>query len=181
MSKDMDTARCPDCGSLLVLVGLHHLYRPRPARAAGRPPVGARAMTAAERQRRRRAAQRKMECVRAPAFCYGAGRLEWFSSLGLIPNRCNGRPKGSKNKATVQRNMEEAEAAKKREEETQSTEMPLEFMLKNMRDPGNDLQFRAAWPRRLRHSAIRSCRQWLTGIVTGTATTGRFRISSRPF
>jgi hypothetical protein len=39
--------------------------------------------------------------------------------------------------------MEEAETAKKREEETQSNEMPLEFMLKNMRDSGNDLQFRA--------------------------------------
>ena len=62
---------------------------------------------------------------------------------GPDPNRCHGRKKGSKNRATVQRNMEEAETAKKREEETQSNEMPLEFMLKNMRDPANDLQFRA--------------------------------------
>ena len=29
--------------------------------------------------------------------------------------------------------------------------------------------WRSRQPRRLRHSAIRSCRQWLTGFVTGTA------------
>jgi len=41
------------------------------------------------------------------------------------------------------RNMDEAKEAEKRQEAIDSDEMPLEFMLKNMRDPANDLQFRA--------------------------------------
>ena len=39
--------------------------------------------------------------------------------------------------------MDEAKEAEKRQEAIDSDEMPLEFMLKNMRDPANDLQFRA--------------------------------------
>jgi hypothetical protein len=56
MAGEIDTARCPECGSLLVLVGIRHLCRgpgpgaPRPG--AGRPPIGKKAMTGAERQRR---------------------------------------------------------------------------------------------------------------------------------
>ena len=73
--------------------------------------------------------------------------------------------------ATVRRRLEEAAGV---EEATQSTETPLEFLLRKMRDTAAAPADR--W--RLRHSAIRSCRQWLTGFVTGTATNGRFRISS---
>src|SRR6516165_6373524 len=62
---------------------------------------------------------------------------------GPDPNRCHGRKKGSKNKVTRKRNMDEAKEAEKRQEAIDSDEMPLKFMLKNMRDPANDLQFRA--------------------------------------
>jgi hypothetical protein len=40
--------------------------------------------------------------------------------------------------------MDEAKEAEKRQKAIDSDEMPLEFMLKNMRDPANDLQFRAS-------------------------------------
>jgi hypothetical protein len=63
-------------------------------------------------------------------------------------------------------------------EAIQSTETPLEFFLRKMRDTKLRRPVGSKQPRRLRHSAIRSCRQWLTDFVTGTATTGRFRISS---
>jgi hypothetical protein len=75
MSKEIDTARCPECGSLLVLVGIRHLCRgpgvwqvthlssgpggPRPG--SGRPPIGRRAMTGAERQRRSRTRRKDKE------------------------------------------------------------------------------------------------------------------------
>jgi hypothetical protein len=62
MSTKVETTRCRT--AVLVLVGLRHLCRPRgqtqqPDAARGRPPLGEWAMTPAERQRRRRAAQRK--------------------------------------------------------------------------------------------------------------------------
>jgi hypothetical protein len=50
MTKEIETARCPDCGALLVLVGLRHLCRgpgpggPRPG--AGRPTIGGRGLGA---------------------------------------------------------------------------------------------------------------------------------------
>jgi hypothetical protein len=49
MTKEIETARCPDCGALLVLVGLRHLCRPVPGAhpGAGRPPIGRSAMTGA--------------------------------------------------------------------------------------------------------------------------------------
>jgi hypothetical protein len=52
-------------------------------------------------------------------------------------------------------------------EATQSTETPLELLLRKMRDTAAAPTDR--W--RLSHSAL-SCRQWLTGFVTGTATMG---------
>ena len=59
MSKDIETARCPGCGALLVLVGLRHLcrepLRTADARGRGRPLLGVQPMTAAERKRRQRA------------------------------------------------------------------------------------------------------------------------------
>jgi len=61
------------------------------------------------------------------------------------------------------------------EEATQSTETPLEFLVRKMRDTAAAPADR--W--RLRHSAIRSCRQWLTGFVTGTATMGALESAAR--
>src|SRR6516162_2683171 len=57
--------RCPDCGTLLILVGRFHLCRPRQAvtklamtKSGGRPPIGEKAMTGAERMRKLRATRR---------------------------------------------------------------------------------------------------------------------------
>jgi len=54
--------RCPDCGTLLILIGRVHLCRPRQAvtklpvtKSGGRPPIGDKAMNGAERMRKLRA------------------------------------------------------------------------------------------------------------------------------
>ena len=62
-------------------------------------------------------------------------------------------------------------------EATQNTETPLEFLLKSMRDTAAEP---ADCSSRQGGGAImiQSCRHWLTDFVTGTATIGRFRISS---
>ena len=59
--------RCPDCGTLLILVGRFHLCRPRQAvtkfpvtKSGGRPPIGEKAMTGAERMRKLRATRRTL-------------------------------------------------------------------------------------------------------------------------
>jgi hypothetical protein len=62
-------------------------------------------------------------------------------------------------------------------EATQNTETPLEFLVKSIRDTAAepaDCSSRQGGGAIL----IRSCRHWLTDFVTGTATIGRFRISS---
>jgi len=59
-------------------------------------------------------------------------------------------------------------------EATQSTETPLELLLRKMRDTAAAPTDR--W--RLSHSAL-SCRQWLTGFVTGTATMGALGSAAR--
>jgi len=57
--------RSPDCGTLLIVVGRFHLCRPRQAvtklpvtKSGGRPPIGEKAMTVAERMRKLRATRR---------------------------------------------------------------------------------------------------------------------------
>jgi hypothetical protein len=59
--------RCPDCGTLLILVGRSHLCRPRQAvtkrpvtKSGGRPPIGEKAMIGAERMRKLRATRRAL-------------------------------------------------------------------------------------------------------------------------
>jgi len=59
--------RCPDCGTLLILVGRLHLCQQRQAvtklpvtKSGGRPPIGEKAMTGAERMRKRRATRRAL-------------------------------------------------------------------------------------------------------------------------
>jgi len=55
MADKAETARCKDCGAVLALVGRSHLCNPvHNWKGAGRKPLGRRAMTAAERQRRSR-------------------------------------------------------------------------------------------------------------------------------
>jgi hypothetical protein len=46
-----------------------------------------------------------------------------------------GRKKGTPNKATVRRRLAEAEGVAAQLKSIQSTEMPLDFMLRKMRDP----------------------------------------------
>jgi hypothetical protein len=62
---------CPDCGALLILVGRSHLCRPRQAvtkppvtKSGGRPPIGEKAMTGAERMRKLRATRRALAYMR---------------------------------------------------------------------------------------------------------------------
>ena len=55
-----------------------------------------------------------------------------------------GRKKGIPNKATVAKRLAEAEAANKRHEGLQATEMPLDLMLRYMRDPAEDKHVRMA-------------------------------------
>jgi hypothetical protein len=60
--------RCADCGALLILVGRAHPCRPREAvtkpvtKSGGRPPIGEKAMTGAERMRKLRATRRALAC-----------------------------------------------------------------------------------------------------------------------
>src|SRR5262249_3097465 len=68
-------------------------------------------------------------------------------------------------RATVRRRLEEAAGGG---EATQRTETPLEFFLREMGHTAAAPADRCG----LGNSAIRSCRQWLTGFVTGTATMG---------
>jgi hypothetical protein len=73
--------RCPDCGALLILVGRSHPCRPRQAvtkppvtkspvaklpvtKSGGRPPIGEKAMTGAERMRKLRATRRALAHTR---------------------------------------------------------------------------------------------------------------------
>ena len=64
--------RCPDCDALLVLVGRSHLCRPRqavtkpPVTKGGRPPIGEKAMTGAERMRKLRATRRALGALLPP-------------------------------------------------------------------------------------------------------------------
>ena len=80
-------------------------------------------------------------------------------------------------RATIRRRPEEAAGVEAEFEATQNTETPLELLLKSMRDTAAepaDCSSRQGGGAIL----IRSCRHWLTDFVTGTATIGRFRISS---
>ena len=59
--------RCPDCGTLLILVGRAHLCQPQRAvtklpvtKSGGRPPIGEKAMTGVERMRKLRATRRTL-------------------------------------------------------------------------------------------------------------------------
>ena len=59
--------RCPDCGTLLILVGRFHLCRPRQAvtkfpvtKSGGRRSIGEKAMTGAGRMRKLRATRRTL-------------------------------------------------------------------------------------------------------------------------
>jgi hypothetical protein len=61
----------PDCGVLLILVGRFHHCRPRQAvtkppvtKSGGRPPIGEKAMTGAERMRKLRAIRRALAHTR---------------------------------------------------------------------------------------------------------------------
>jgi hypothetical protein len=63
--------RCPDCDALLILVGRAHPCRPRQAvtnppvtKSGGRPPIGEKAMTGAERMRKLRATRRALAHMR---------------------------------------------------------------------------------------------------------------------
>ena len=68
--------RCPDCGALLILVGRSHPCRPRQAvtkppvtkspvaKSGGRPSIGEKAMTGAERMRKLRATRRALAHTR---------------------------------------------------------------------------------------------------------------------
>jgi hypothetical protein len=58
--------------------------------------------------------------------------------------KTGGRVKGTPNKATVAARLTEAEAALKRHEGLQATEMPLDLMLRYMRDPAEDKHVRMA-------------------------------------
>jgi hypothetical protein len=58
--------------------------------------------------------------------------------------KTGGRVKGTPNKATIAARLAEAEAALKRHEGLQATEMPLDLMLRYMRDPAEDKHVRMA-------------------------------------
>jgi hypothetical protein len=63
----------------------------------------------------------------------------------------SGRKKGTPNRATVKRRLEEAQEAEERAASIQSTEQPIDYMLRIMRDPASgearrDAMARAAAP-----------------------------------
>ena len=76
-----------------------------------------------------------------------------------------GRKKGSLNKATIAKRLAEAEDALARQKELeasgQATEMPLDFMLRVMRDIGQDFGMRAAMAR----SAAPYCHAQLQAVA----------------
>jgi hypothetical protein len=104
---------------------------------------------------------------------HAAGRRSSRSSVSAQWWLCLSRnPRLRHDRSTIRRRSEEAAGVEAQFEATQSTETPLEFFLRKRRDTTAAPADRSRQPRRLRHSAIRSCRQWLTGFVTGTATMG---------
>ena len=75
--------------------------------------------------------------------------------------KTGGRVKGKPNNATVIKRLAEAEASLKRYEGAQASEMPLDYMLRTMRDPAADLARRDLMAR----SAAAYCHPQLQAVA----------------